>query len=190
MGTPVMTKIVGFGHRQRVGKDLACDILYKKLLARKQRPMVKSFASVLKELAYRLFMWGGMQNEAYYEAIPDAKETRLIAVGKTPRQIMIEFGNKIREIHPDVWVHNTLNSVPSSCTHLLISDVRYPNEAQHIKARGGYVVKVNRPDVIRSDDVADTALQDYDGWDYEIDNNSTKVKYTASLMEMVKELEL
>ena len=180
-------KIIGFGHRQRVGKDLACKILHKELLSKRQRPVIRSFASYLKEVAYRLFMWGGMQNEAYYEANPEAKERTLVAVGKTPREIMIELGNKVREIHPDTWIHLTLDSVPSSTTHLLISDVRYPNEARNIQARGGKVVRIDRPTAVKTDDIADNALEGYTNWDQIIINSGSEQAFKSKLLGVIHE---
>jgi len=41
---------------------------------------------------------------------------------------------------------------------LIISDVRYPNEVKAIRDRSGVVVKVVRPGIPESDDVADCAL--------------------------------
>lgn len=53
----------------------------------------------------------------------------------------------------------------------LITDVRFPNEAQAIKDRGGIVIRVDR-DVELRDHESETALDNYD-FKYRIDNNGT-----------------
>lgn len=55
----------------------------------------------------------------------------------------------------------------------IITDVRYPNEAAAIKSWGGKLVKVIRLDAPKSDDVADSALAGFEGWDLTIHNDGT-----------------
>ena len=75
-------------------------------------------------------------------------------------------------IHPDVWVNTTLRDYRSDL-HWVVSDVRFPNEADRIKKLGGYLVKVVRETLPRPshEHESETALDSYDKWDYIIYNN-------------------
>jgi len=101
----------------------------------------------------------------------------LPAIGKSPRDIWIELGNAARAIAPDVWVRSVIDApVHQTADVLLVSDVRYPNEVSVIRERGGLLVKVVRPDVPESDDVADSALAAMpdDQWDMVVVNGGDK----------------
>ena len=73
----------------------------------------------------------------------------------------------------------------------IITDVRFPNEAQAIKDRGGILIRINRDNGTRAIDVnahlSETALDDYDGFDYVIDNDSDSVR---DLIDKVKQLKI
>jgi len=168
-------QILAFGHQKNVGKDtLAQQVL---TLAKSQRPdlqIVKvGFADLLKSMCHRLYGWAGLQPGYAYEDGPGRvrKEMQLATLGKSPRQIWIEVGNKLREVYEDTWIDAVLNGIQADV--LLISDLRYPNEAAKIKARGGRIIKVTRPGLPPSHDIADDALLDYNAWDAVVINNGT-----------------
>lgn len=92
----------------------------------------------------------------------------------TPRKLLQELGTEIcRQIHPSAWI-NALFVDYTSKKHdkWVISDVRFPDEVQAIKDRGGIVIKVNR-DVGDDQHESEKALDGYTDWDYVIDNNGT-----------------
>ena len=84
-----------------------------------------------------------------------------------------------------------------SFPHWVITDVRFPNELEAIRAKGGIVIRVNRKffthtledgskvtvergfltghedELIGKESPTETALDDYQDWDYVIDNNDT-----------------
>lgn len=92
----------------------------------------------------------------------------------TPRKLLQELGTDVcRQIHPSAWI-NALFVDYTSKKHdkWVISDVRFPDEVQAIKDRGGIVIKVNR-DVGDDQHQSEKALDGYTDWDYVIDNNGT-----------------
>ena len=95
-------------------------------------------------------------------------------VEMSPRLIMqtlgTEWGRQI--IHPNIWVLSTFRQFNEN-SNWIITDVRFPNEANAIKDRGGVLIRVNRP-TIKSDDyhLSETALDDYEDFDYIITNES------------------
>lgn len=59
----------------------------------------------------------------------------------TPRKMMQLFGTEVaRHIHPDFWLKSAEYHIPKG--DVIIDDVRFPNEANWIKNRGGVVVKI------------------------------------------------
>ncbi|MGI5530182.1 hypothetical protein ACQEVX_23190 [Streptomyces syringium] len=66
---------------------------------------------------------------------------------------------------PDVWVNALFDDYEEWDTPVVITDVRFPNEAQAIKDRGGLVVQVRRPKQILAegaDHVSERALKDWE----------------------------
>lgn len=87
---------------------------------------------------------------------------RLQQVGEGARQV----------IGQNVWVRAAFDRFTPGGRYA-ISDTRYPNEAAHIVAAGGLVVRVNRPGVGPANGhVSETAL---DGWPFDlvVDNDGT-----------------
>lgn len=79
----------------------------------------------------------------------------------------------------------------------IITDVRFPNEAQAIKAKGGIIVRINRPKYIGLDmypvtiipHPSETALDDWE-FDYEIGNSGTIKELIEKTREMLKKYEI
>lgn len=149
--------------------------------------------------------------------------------GLTPRKLMqllgTEAGRQI--IHPNIWVNALFADYKSGYVeqgvgwieteddypNWIITDVRFPNEAQAIKDRGGIMIRVNRNKQcgscenhftskgdcphcesgnwvhgnIDSDHASETALDDYDGFDYVIENDSDSM---LDLVNLVRELKI
>jgi thymidylate kinase len=165
--------IIGLGHRRGVGKNTVAGIMKNHFEHKGHTVALVSFASKLKEIAYDLYSWGGMQSEAYYEQNYAEKEKMLYRLGKSPRTIWIELGNKMREIHPETWVKAALTR---KADVTIMTDARYPNELEAIKDAQGLLIKVTNANVKMHDDVADSAAKEFKGWDYYVDNSSSKEK--------------
>lgn len=71
--------------------------------------------------------------------------------GKSPRELLqllgTEFGRSM--IHEDIWVTRAMRSVvearDSGCPGVVITDVRFDNEAVAIREEGGVILEVVRP---------------------------------------------
>jgi len=169
-----MSLIVAFGHRKRTGKDTAAQMLTQHLtrLAPELKVEQVSFATKLKEVSYELFKWGGLQPGAFYEIEANAhlREVVLPLIGKTPRQIWIEVGNFMRQVHPEVWIKNALFV---DADVIIVRDMRYFNEAGEVEGRGGLRYKMIRNSAPISNDVADCNLDTYDRWTELVYNNGS-----------------
>ena len=114
----------------------------------------------------------------------------------TPRKLLqllgTECGRQI--IHPNIWVNALFANYQIEVKSIkevglpkwIITDVRFPNEAQAIKDRGGIVIRVNRPCKTcnkcgthkmncrpRKEHPSETALDDYKEFDIVIDNDGS-----------------
>ena len=181
--------IIAFGHRRRVGKDVATRALIDMLAARDVPALRVSFASGLKEACSDIFAWAGLQGPEFYEEYPNEKELLLPELGLSPRDIWISVGNKLREVYKDVWLDLALNQPTGRKAVIIISDLRYPNEVAKIRAAGGVIVKITRDSAPISNDVADAALADFDEWDMTVSNNGTKDELRDQLVSLVNIVE-
>lgn len=118
----------------------------------------------------------------------------------TPRKLLQLLGTECgREIlHPQIWV-NALFADYEKDSEWIVTDVRFPNEAQAIKDRGGVVIRVNRDKetalmdkgihipkhLLSKEHPSETALDDYK-FDEVIENNGS----IEELIEKVKKLNI
>ena len=92
------------------------------------------------------------------------------------RSGLIELGNYGRSIDPDYW----LKSIVGMKENVIVPDVRVEHEMELFKSYGAYSIRVEatyenrskRAIITNADDLTETALDDYKGWDAIIDNNS------------------
>jgi len=122
----------------------------------------------------------------YYESREDKERTpyskHIITtydlIKLTPRIILQRLGTEGGRdaIHPNIWVNTLLGKYKPS-DRWIISDCRFPNEADAIKEKGGVVVRINRPSLDLSDErnnhTSETALDRYSGFDHVFINDGT-----------------
>jgi len=182
-----MIDILGLGVTAQVGKDTAAEYL-------EERPGVKrvAFADALKSTASSLF---GLSYEQCYGPV-SVKEKVDPRYNLTPREIMQGLGEKMREIYPDIWIDTVLNiTIPrlraQGFSRFVISDVRYPNEAEKIKKVGGVVVKVTREGsgvTVGVNHSSETSMQDYTDYYKIIENNGTLDEFFLSVCDLAEEI--
>lgn len=94
--------------------------------------------------------------------------------GVTPREMLQKLGTEYGRdlIHDEIWVRKALRKA-AMYVGAVISDVRFPNEAQAIRGLGGVVIRLNRSSTTADDNhPSEKPLED---WliDFEIENNGT-----------------
>lgn len=167
-------KILAFGHQKEVGKDTAAKFAMTHLRStNKVRKVVKAgFADKLKDVCFQIYKWAGMMPGPWYEETAERRKLKdvvLPKLGKSPRQIWIAFGNEVKAAaYPETWVEFLLQGMDSD--FLIVSDMRFPNEADRIHELGGKVVKILRPSVPHMSDAADDPLLFYNKWDHIVTN--------------------
>lgn len=136
---------------------------------------IVSFADKLKDITCVLSGCTREQLEDY-----DFKETQLVpdylrpycgdAKKHTFRAFLQYFGSEVmRGVNDNIWIDCTLEN---GSENVIVSDCRFPNEAKAVKARGGIVIKVVRPDVKAEDSHQSETRIDEIIPDIIIENNS------------------
>lgn len=131
-----------------------------------------AFADALKEMTYRLNpIVNGMgsriqefvDTEGWETAKKHPEVRRLLQVMGT------EAGRQV--LGDNIWVNAVLNKVQDQ--NVVITDCRFPNEAQAVKDRGGFIVRVRRPgvDAVNAH-ASETSLDDW-SFDLTVDNDGT-----------------
>lgn len=179
--------IIAFGHRKQQGKSTCAELLKQNIIVAQglESVEIRAFSDPLYEICHQLYGWDGFKKREHYEAFPSDKEVPLPVIGKSPRQILIDFGTLgIRQqVYSETWVKYLINTLNNKIT--LIPDLRFHNEAEALKEAGALLVKVVRPKAILENDVADEDLDDFEGWDLTIINDGTKRQLNDQLMEEV-----
>lgn len=91
------------------------------------------------------------------------------------RKYLQGLGVGVRDVLGEsTWVDTAMRKLPDG--PIVVTDCRFPNEAQAIKDAGGYVVRIHRPGVTAANaHITDTALDDWD-FDAHLINEETPVE--------------
>lgn len=103
------------------------------------------FAAPLKRVVAEFLASFGYGNSA--DIVETYKDVPLGTLyGVTPRHLMQTLGTEWGRqcVHPDVWVRAWYESV-RGLTHVVVDDVRFPNEVAAVRALGGVLWRVERP---------------------------------------------
>jgi rhodanese-related sulfurtransferase len=189
------------------GKGTAADILVEK------HGFVKlSFADAVKDATAAIFGWqrslleGDTEESRIFRETKDEWWSEKTGKDITPRlalQLMgTEAGRNV--FHKDVWVY-ALERKMEMYQNVVIADVRFPNEIEWMRSKGGFAVRVTRgpdPDwyetAVRANKEQDTDLMaecrvHYSEWawagqimDYQLDNNGSISMLEADIGHMLK----
>lgn len=147
--------IVGFSGKLKTGKTTAALYLLDHGFER------RSFAGVLRSIVGKTF--GATEKQL---ADGDFKESVSPVGGLTWRKLLIDTGAFLRSLDPDFF----LNRLDFSGKLVAVDDVRFKNEAQRIKDKGGFIIRVSRPGVKTLDDISENDLDGWP-WDFKVVND-------------------
>lgn len=157
--------IIGLNGYAKSGKD---EVSYyiKNLNPRYE---IKKFSGKLKTIASILTGVDGSQFEDQL-----FKTKQLPGWDMTVRELLQRLGTEAirNNLHENAWVNALFADYNQYC-NWVVTDVRFPNEAQQIKDNGGVIVRINRTGYGPiNNHPSETALDDWD-FDYYIENNGT-----------------
>jgi len=202
-------------------KDIIC------LLIGCYRDQLENESFKSKELGEEWWYWYMERVGGYSPIILDYLTTTkkqlknyegLELIKPTPRFLLQFIGTNLfrNQLHPEIWVNSLMNeykpySIPvkdlgigkgfewgEAYPNWIITDMRFPNELEAVKKKGGITIRVNRPCNIcggsgyhkmscpvskSGEHYSETAL-DKSKFDYVVDNDSN----IESLIEKVKEI--
>jgi dephospho-CoA kinase len=132
-----------------------------------------------------------------------------------PRRLLQLFGQKLRELDPDVWINLTMRQIddylrqhtcdrcePVLKPRVVVTDCRQQNEYDRLRAEGFVFIRINADDELRiqraleagdkftAEDLAHETelLVDSFDVDYEVYNNGTTPELYTQLDEIMREL--
>jgi hypothetical protein len=164
-------EILGLSGWARNGKDTVADHLISKYGYERI-----SFAAPMKEALYRLnpkITINNVVSTPIRIGVDIYGWDDLKTHGPEVRELLQRFGTEVgREMFgEDFWVNAAIDSIEDG-SKVIVSDVRYPNEADAIKKLGGEVWRVVRPGFgAANGHASEHALNNYK-FDYILDNNS------------------
>jgi hypothetical protein len=181
--------LVGFSGYARTGKDTAAEALNGLGFIR------ISFADTLRDFLYEFnpTVWsdGFIDNEELRNIIDihgwdGYKETRWGTDIRRQLQVLgTECGRKI--IGENIWVDALFNNLPYEDGKYVIADVRFPNEADGIRARGGKMYRIERAGIGPANSHhSEVALDNYE-FDGFIHNNDSVAAFKDSVRRRILE---
>ena len=173
--------IIGLSGYAQVGKDSVAKILvenygYSRI----------AFADIIKLACYRLnpiITYEGMRLKHLVDLDGWENAKQQPEVRRMLQVMGSEVGRDL--IDPQIWVELTMNSAHKS-DNIVVSDVRFRNEAEEIKWKGGQVWRISRIDRDAPINVhrSETDLDDWN-FDQYISNNGTLADLYAQVKEVM-----
>lgn len=132
--------VIGLAGRARVGKDTAASFLLAAIGGYRY-----SFADPMRGMLLQL---GIDMNDPYWI---ERKEDIIPALGRSPRYLMqtlgTEWGRNL--VHPQLWLLLAQQRLLQNGPGMIVTDVRFENEADWVRSQGGRVVHILRDDAAK-----------------------------------------
>ncbi len=163
--------IIGISGKKGSGKDTFAKLLQKQLeLSTCKSVRIDSFAANLK---YCCALISGQPDYlVFYNQ--DMKDRKAGFLNFTNRELMQKFGDLTRSLDKDIWVKSLFNKyLDNPPEYLIISDVRFKNEAEHIKKLDGVLIRIESDRVKEDNHISEIELDNYSKFDLEISNNKS-----------------
>lgn len=186
-----LPQIIGLSGQARSGKDTAAHYLVSNYGFTKI-----AWADALRECCRVLnpivgwdtlgpVRWAQLFDDVGYEAAKDHPE-----FGTEFRRIMLTMGTEVGRniLGENTWVNAALDKMEPGKRYV-ISDCRFPNEAEAVTERGGHMVRILRGGLPTIDHPSETGLDD---WDFHgiVANNRTMADFYEALDELLAVLHL
>lgn len=192
-----MRALVGMIGKKRSGKDSVASTLVEEYGF-----IRRAFADPLKEAALGLDPLIRIEQDETYlldpgllgiAGVPPLLRLSAIVEGvgweaakeiREVRRTLQNYGLAIRGIDPDFWVRQPFATMEPGLAYV-VTDVRFPNEVDAVRDRGGKIIRVARPGLVSTDQhVSETALDDVEP-DALIVNDGTLEDLAAKVRDLL-----
>ena len=182
-----MVHLIGLSGRRGSGKDTVARILQE--LQPQRRWQTRSFGDSIKSVCAALT---GEVVAPYYSQKGKAEIVPIFR--RTRGEMLQQVGQALRDWEPLVWVDAFFAALPADA-FVLVPDIRFPNEADPIRARGGLMLRVEgdplqqRGDGTRDDNhPSETAMDAYPHFAATLHNSGSREDLTRQVRELLKRL--
>lgn len=146
--------IIGISGKKGSGKDLFSHFLCEQLIKLGFTVTIRAFADPLKKCCGII---SGQPTCIFYSQTYKNRNAGLLNM--TNRKLMQKFGDLTRLLDPNIWINLALEPVKSDI--LIISDVRFKNEAEAIKNKNGLLVRINSNRAEKDNHISEIDLDNY-----------------------------
>ena len=196
--------IIGISGKMGSGKDTLAEMI-STLSSGENQYIVKHHADKLKKIVSLLINVpvAFLNDQAF-------KRKNLSSDwGMTVRELLQKVGTDglRNNVHENIWINSLYadylpkgfssmeeylkslkpgDFVKMDLPNWVIADVRFPNEAEAVREKGGILVRINRDLDVTSDHASETSLDDWHDWDYVVDNNGSKAELWEEAASIIK----
>lgn len=169
--------VIGIAGRARSGKDTVASFILAAVGGYRY-----SFADPIRAMLVPL---GIDMSDPYWQ---DRKEEVIPALGSSPRRLMQTLGTEWGRdtIHPNLWLllanQRLLNAGPG----MIVSDIRFENEAQWVRNCGGMVIHLFRPDAPNVEAHASEGGIEVQSRDIQLFNSGTLEELQSSVRALLR----
>jgi hypothetical protein len=100
------------------------------------------------------------------------------------RRTLQRYGVAIRAMDPEFWIRTALAPVAYTSRPVVVTDVRFPNEVDAVRNRGGLFVRVRRPGATGNGHISEHAI-DHIAADVDIENTGTLADLGAAVERLI-----
>lgn len=179
-----MGLIIGFSGKSKSGKTTAANFL-----TANYNFIRRGFADGLRSVVANLFSLDS-------KTLQDHKDHPLPGSQRTPRDILIEVGARMRQVDPDVWFKMwerdlALVTDQFPMINVAVDDLRFRNEFDLLSNKGAVLIRINRAVHAVTDEPSEIDLDGYaeEGkFDYVVDNTGSLKEFYEKISGVVSQL--
>ncbi|OON66476.1 hypothetical protein [Hymenobacter sp. CRA2] len=181
-----MIQLIGLAGKRGSGKDTVARLVQQLQPGRSWE--VRSFGDAIKGVCAVL---SGESPAPYYTQPGKAK--LIPTYGLTRGELLQQVGAALRAWRGPIWIEALMAGLPTDHP-VIVADLRFPDEADAIRARGGVVWRVEgdplrqRGDGTRDDaHPSETALDDYANYDAVLHNTGSLAELKAQVQQLLSD---
>lgn len=171
-------KIIILTGKAQSGKNETASIIKKYYEKQNKKTVILAYAKYLKDYAKEITNWDGEENTKPRELLQQ--------LGVELIKNQIDENMLINRIKEDIKVYEYFFDV------IIISDARFQDEIENIKTNNKVVIKIegieNNLTEKQKQHITETALNNYNNYDYIIENKNTKEDLKTQIEKIMEEI--